>query len=89
MKSSITRAFRKRLDALPTEVREQAVRVYTLWRSDPYHPSLHFKRVSQRQPIYSVRVGIGYRSLGLREGDHMYWFWIGSHAEYDGLLKRL
>ena len=89
MKSSITKAFRKRLGALPTEVQEQAVRAYTLWRSDPYHPSLHFKRVSQRQPIYSVRVGIGYRTLGLREGDHIYWFWIGSHAEYDALLKRL
>jgi hypothetical protein len=27
--------------------------------------------------------------LGLREGDHVYWFWIGSHAQYDDFLKRL
>jgi hypothetical protein len=45
--------------------------------------------VSRRQPIYSVRIGIGYRALGLREEDRVFWFWIGSHAEYDELLKRL
>ena len=89
MNSSVTRAFRKQLDALPTEVQEQADRAYALWRSDPYHPSLQFKQVSRRQPIYSVRVGIGYRALGLREADHVYWFWIGSHPQYDAFLKRL
>jgi len=25
----------------------------------------------------------------LREGAHVYWFWIGPHAEYDALLKRI
>ena len=89
MKSSVSKEFRKRLDALPTEVREQAGRAYALWRSEPYHPSLQFKRVSQRQPIYSARVGIGYRALGLREDDYIFWYWIGSHAGYDELLKRL
>jgi hypothetical protein len=39
--------------------------------------------------IYSVRVGTGYRGMGLREADQIYWFWIGTHAEYDQLLKRL
>jgi len=89
MKSSVTKEFRKRLNALPAEVQEQAARAYALWRSNPYHPSLQFKRVSQRQPIYAVRIGLGYRALGLLEGDRIYWFWIGSHAEYDALLKRL
>jgi hypothetical protein len=87
--SSVTKGFRKQLDALPSEAQEQVDRAYALWRSDPYHPSLQFKQVSRRQPIYSVRVGIGYRALGLREGDHVYWFWIGSHAQYDDFLKRL
>ena len=89
MNSSVTQGFRKLLDALPTEVQEQADRAYSLWRLDPYHPSLQFKQVRRRQPIYSVRVGIGYRALGLRENDHVYWFWIGSHAQYDEFLKRL
>ena len=45
--------------------------------------------MSQRQPIYSARVGINYRVLGLLEEDHIYWFWIGTHAEYDELFQRL
>ena len=89
MTSSVTKDFRDLLYRLPTTTQEQAARAYALWRTDPYHNSLQFKRVSQRQPIYSVRVGLGYRALELREGDHLYWFWIGPHAEYDELLKRL
>lgn len=89
MKSSITKAFRKHLSQLPQEVREQASKAYNLWRSDIYHPSLQFKQVTKRQPIYSVRIGLNYRALGLIEGEQIYWFWIGSHAEYDQLLKRL
>jgi mRNA-degrading endonuclease RelE of RelBE toxin-antitoxin system len=89
MKSSVTKAFRKRFDELPASVREQAEKAYMLWRKDPYHPSLQFKRVSQRQPIYSARVSINYRVLGLLEGDRIYWYWIGTHDEYDNLLKRI
>lgn len=70
-------------------MQEQAARAYALWRSNFHHNSLQFRRVSQRSPIYSVRIGIGYRALGVRQGDHIYWFWIGSHAEYDELLRRL
>ena len=89
MKSSVTKAFRKKLDGLPVSVQEQAAKAYALWRSDPYHNSLQFKRVSQRQPIYSARVSLDYRVLGLLEDGHIYWFWIGAHAEYDELLQRL
>jgi mRNA-degrading endonuclease RelE of RelBE toxin-antitoxin system len=89
MKSSTTKKFRKALDRLPEEIREQVIKAYEIWQSDPYQGSLQFKLVSQRQPIYSVRVGLNYRVLGLPENEHIYWFWIGSHAEYDELLKRL
>ncbi|WP_445631898.1 hypothetical protein [Nostoc sp. DSM 114167] len=65
MKSSVTKLFRKKLDELPASVQEQAGIAYALWRSDPYHNSLQFKRVSQRQPIYSARVSLDYRVLGL------------------------
>ena len=89
MQSSVTQEFRELLSQLPTEVQEQASRAYTTWCIDPYHNSLQFKRVSHRQPIYSARIGIGYRTLGLLENNQIYWFWIGTHAEYDGLLRRL
>jgi hypothetical protein len=89
VRSSVTRDFRAGYDRLPVSVREQAARAYALWKTHPHHPSLQFKRVSHSQPIYAARVGLSYRALGLREGDHVYWFWIGSHAEYDELLKSL
>jgi hypothetical protein len=89
LKSSITSAFRKQFASLPEAIQEQAKRAYALWRVNPYHPSLQFKCVSQYQPVFSVRIGIRYRALGLKEGKQVFWFWIGSHAEYDALLKRL
>jgi mRNA-degrading endonuclease RelE of RelBE toxin-antitoxin system len=88
MKSRVTKEFRTRLECLPKEIREQAFHAYNIWRNNPYHNSLQFKRVSRRQPIYSVRIGIGYRAMGFRENDQIYWFWIGAHAEYDRLLKQ-
>jgi hypothetical protein len=58
MKSSVTKAFRKKFDGLPASVQEQAAKAYELWRSDPYHNSLQFKRVSQFQRIYSARLSL-------------------------------
>lgn len=89
MKSKLTKEFRARLEQLPSDVREQAAQAYEIWRNNPYHNSLQFKRVSRRTPIYSVRIGIGYRAVGLKEDDVIYWFWIGSHAEYDKLLRQI
>ena len=90
MELSVTKTFRKQLALLPASVQEQAAKAYRIWIEDPYHPSLQFKRVSQRQPtIYSARVSLNYRVLGLLESDHIYWYWIGGHDEYDELLKRM
>ncbi|MEH2372951.1 type II toxin-antitoxin system RelE family toxin [Nostoc sp.] len=74
MKSSVTKTFRKQFSDLPASVQEQAVKAYALWQADPYHPSLQFKQVSQRQPIYSARVSLNYRVLGLLESDSIYWY---------------
>ena len=63
MQSSVTKSFRKQLDKLPVSVQQQAAKAYALWREEPYHNSLQFKRVSQRQPIYSARVSLNFRFL--------------------------
>lgn len=89
MNSELTDDFRVAFAGLPAEVRELAGKNYRLWRTNPHHPSLQFKRVHQTEPIYSVRVGRGWRALGLRDDDGMLWFWIGSHADYDRILKTL
>lgn len=73
-------------DPLPEDVRRQARRAYKLFRENPAHPGLNFKKVDQQNDIYSARVGIGYRALAQRDGDDFVWFWIGPHSEYDKLL---
>jgi hypothetical protein len=50
------------------------------------HPGVAFKRVHATEAIYPVRITRGYRALGLRDGDLVMWFWIGSYAGYDKLL---
>ena len=89
MNSRVTEGFLTCFAALPEAVRTQARKAYRLWRDNPAHPSLQFKKVHTGEPIYSARVSLGWRVLGLLEGDTIYWFWIGSHAEYDRLLEQL
>ncbi|MEQ1614804.1 MAG: hypothetical protein ABL904_18815 [Hyphomicrobiaceae bacterium] len=73
-------------DELPAEVQDHARRAYVICRDNPSHPSLQFKRVSRAEPIYSVRIGLAHRALGLFEGDTVTWIWIGSHDEYERQL---
>lgn len=88
MRSVTTERFRKLFAQLPEEVRRQAREAYRFFQQNPYHPGLQFKRVHSGKAIYSVRVSLDCRVLGIREGDMMIWFWIGSHADYDRLLNR-
>lgn len=89
MNSRTTRRFRELLAALPPQVRRQAKEAYRLFQGNPAHPGLHFKQVHADPPIYSARVGIGYRAVAALNGDAIIWFWIGSHADYDRLLQQL
>jgi hypothetical protein len=86
--SRVTDDFVDCFRRLPDAVKSQARKNYLIWRANPSHPSLHFKRVHGHEDLYSVRVGIGWRALGLVEGGAIYWYWIGSHAEYDKILKQ-
>jgi hypothetical protein len=87
--SETTAEFRKRLRALAEAVRASAHRTYSRWQADPHHPSLQFKRIHAREPIYSVRIGIHWRAVCILEKETAIWFWIGSHAEYDALIKKM
>lgn len=89
MNSYLTEDFLECFRQLPQEIKEKARKNYRFWKQNPNHPSLQFKRVHTREPIYAVRVGIGWRVLGLREDGGMYWFWIGPHDEYEKLLDQL
>jgi len=69
---------------LPNEIQELAHKNFRLWRDNPRHPSLHFKKVGS---YWSVRVGRDFRALATLEGDTFSWFWIGDHAEYEKILR--
>lgn len=87
MKSRATPRFWAAYRDLPPEIKDAARKAYQLFRENTHHPSLQFKKIHQRDPIYSARVTRGYRALGLLEGDEIVWFWIGTHAAYDRLLE--
>lgn len=89
MTSHTTERFRKALQQLPAHIQRSARKAYRLWKSDSYHPSLQFKRVHTTEPVYSVRIAIGWRALGIKADDTMVWFWIGTHAEYERILSKL
>lgn len=89
MNSKTTERFRKCYSELPDRIKKQARDAYKLFRDDPYHPSLHFKRIHSTQPVFSVRVTLDYRAAGLLKENCMIWFWIGSHAEYEKTIKIL
>ena len=86
MKSRTTAQFRKALSQLPPDIKGKAAKAYRLFRENQQHPSLHFKQVHTTKPVYSVRIGLGYRALGVRHENEILWFWIGSHADYDKLV---
>ena len=89
MNSRTSERFRLAFGRLPARVQARARAAYRLFRQDPSHSSLRFKQVHASLPIYSVRIGLAYRALGIRDRDEIIWFWIGSHADYDQLLKEL
>ena len=89
MTSLTTPRFWAAYRELPTEVREAARKAYALFRENPQHPSLQFKKVHEREPRYSVRVTIGTVPSDPSRTSQITWFWIGSHADYDRLLKSL
>ena len=89
MKSVTTQRFRKALEGLPARIQSKAKTSYKLWKSNPNHPGLDFKPIYAKDPIWAVRIGLGSRALGLLQEDTMIWFWIGSHEEYNSLIKNL
>ncbi len=77
-------SFWSAYELLPLSVQKVADRNYILLKENTRHPSLHFKKITKYR---SVRIGIHYRALAIEVKDDLLWFWIGSHAEYDKLIK--
>ena len=78
MISKTTRLFRQALAQLPKDVRQQAKEAYTLFNQNPNHPGLRFKRVHTTEPIYSARINIDYRAIGVVDGEEIVWSYSNS-----------
>ena len=89
MKSVTTERFRKAMSKLPGDVRQRARQTYKLWKENNLHPGSHFKQIHSKEPVYSVRIGLSYRAVGVIQNNIMIWFWIGSHEEYNNLISNL
>jgi len=77
------------LAAAPETIQTKAQSAYRLWADNPAHPSLRFKKVHATLPVYSVRIDLDWRALGVLQGDTVVWFWIGTHGDYERLLSKL
>ncbi len=62
IRSFRSREFRRCLENLPKDVQALAYENFLLWKKDPAHPSLKFKKV--RCDHWSARLGLHYRALG-------------------------
>ncbi|MFZ1238329.1 MAG: hypothetical protein WAW26_22380 [Anaerolineae bacterium] len=76
-------SFWQQFARLSPDVQRRAYRAYHLWRMNPFAGSLRFKRVSEQEPIYSIRIGLSHRALGLLDGNVIYWYFIGDHDDYE------
>lgn len=79
-----TPSFWQRYQALPDDVREVADKNFRLLKENPKHPSLQFKKVGS---LWSARVGLAYRALAVEDGEDFVWVWIGSHDDYERILR--
>jgi mRNA-degrading endonuclease RelE of RelBE toxin-antitoxin system len=84
MKHFASPAFWQHYRKLPENIRELADKNFKLLKQNSNHPSLHLKKVSQ---FWSVRVGRKYRALAVQVEEGLIWFWIGTHSEYDKLVR--
>lgn len=87
MISKATRKFWKLYKDLTANQQEQAKATYKQFKKDPYYPSLHFKQVHSTQPIFSARISLDHRAIGVLKNNQIVWFWIGQHDEYERLIK--
>lgn len=69
---------------LPSRVQERADAAFALLRADPRHPSLRLKRVGD---FWSARIDIAHRALAVADGDDFIWVWIGTHDDYNRLIR--
>ena len=81
-----TTRFWKCYENLPEPIQQIAKKNFELLKANPSHPSLYFKKVGK---FWSVRVGLNHRALAVEDGKDFIWVWVGTHDEYERLIKEM
>jgi hypothetical protein len=69
IESRTTRRFWRLFSGLPPDAQRDAKQAYRLFRANPAYPALQFKKLEGEDDLYSVRIGLDYRALGvMRKG---------------------
>ena len=66
------------------KIRELADKNFHLLKTNPKHPSLCFKKIGK---LWSARVGIAHRALAVEDAEDFIWIWIGTHEDYERMIK--
>ena len=83
MSHRASKRFWRNFNELSPELQQLARDNYELLKSNPQHPSLHFKHLGK---YWSVRIGLSHRAVGYNVPQGILWFWIGTHEEYNRLF---
>ena len=93
VKSYCTQSFKKLLDKLPSNIQEDAQKAFEAWKEN--HSSIGFKPLAiTSNVVWAGQVNTRYRALAKKDTDEngtstYHWFWIGSHEDYNNILKNL
>jgi len=82
--------FWKELRKLPRPVQRAAMADFKKWKADPGNRDTAGKFIKKKPLIYRVKIcHNAYRAVAVVEGDQYYWFFIGTHAQYDQVRKNV
>ncbi len=84
MKHKATKRFWSLYSNLNPKVQHLSDKAFELLKENSSHPSLQFKKVGK---LYSVRIGLSYRALAMKDSNNFIWIWLGNHEEYRKMLK--
>ena len=59
-----------------------------MFKINPFHPSLHLKKVGKNRELWSVRINDNYRALGVDKPEGIVWFWMEKHSDYELILDQ-
>jgi hypothetical protein len=76
--------FWQAYQALPAKAQRLADKSFQLMKEDPRHPSIQLKKAGR---FWSARASDDYRALAVEYDGGLLWFWIGTPADYDRLLR--